>query len=273
MERSDTTLTEVLIMRKKILFIFLILLLSQVCFAGRVQKAHKAVIAAKNGASSPVCDPFSMLGDNTVYWTGDYNADCAGDPSDDEKDHAVTTGSATIDGTVSGGTWSNTISEGTGSTGHDGTWTYRIAAKDHYIRWASGLPSTSSDHVRIYFYPTALTAGILWEMADGDSFSGNMLYVECETDGTIVAIYRAHSTSSHTQVYTANQWNYVDVRWDVTGDDFDISINGGEWQHDDDDLVELTGQDEFGPGELRSAYGSWSDQYIYFDDMIIYGEY
>jgi hypothetical protein len=38
---------------KKILIILLILLLSQVCFAGRVQQAHKAVIAANNGAMPP----------------------------------------------------------------------------------------------------------------------------------------------------------------------------------------------------------------------------
>lgn len=40
---------------KKILTILLILLLSQVCFAGRVQQAHKAVIAAKNGAGGGSC--------------------------------------------------------------------------------------------------------------------------------------------------------------------------------------------------------------------------
>jgi hypothetical protein len=38
-------------MLKRILFIILILLLSQVCFAGRLQEMQKAVIAAKNGAT------------------------------------------------------------------------------------------------------------------------------------------------------------------------------------------------------------------------------
>jgi hypothetical protein len=38
---------------KKILTILFILLLSSICFAGRVQQAHKAVIAAKNGATPP----------------------------------------------------------------------------------------------------------------------------------------------------------------------------------------------------------------------------
>jgi len=37
---------------KKILTILLILLLSQVCFAGRLQEMQKAVIAAKNGATT-----------------------------------------------------------------------------------------------------------------------------------------------------------------------------------------------------------------------------
>jgi hypothetical protein len=38
---------------KKILIILLILSISSICSAGRVQQAHKAVIAAKNGAASP----------------------------------------------------------------------------------------------------------------------------------------------------------------------------------------------------------------------------
>lgn len=41
---------------KKILTIFLILLISQVCFAGRLQEMQKAVIAAKNGAASCPAD-------------------------------------------------------------------------------------------------------------------------------------------------------------------------------------------------------------------------
>lgn len=64
---------------KKILTILLILLISQVCFAGRVQQAHKAVITAKNGAGGAAAWDIHTSGTASQSTTITINNVSAGD--------------------------------------------------------------------------------------------------------------------------------------------------------------------------------------------------
>lgn len=77
-------------MLKRILFIILILLITQVCFAGRLQEMQKAVIAAKNGAGGGgVCSGTPV--DVTIQTSGTI---------DSELREASPTSNYNADGTV-----------------------------------------------------------------------------------------------------------------------------------------------------------------------------
>lgn len=225
-------------MKKYIIFIVIMLYASNVFAWG----AGPTSVPGIGGGGGAGCTPCSDLSTSEFYWTGDYDADCGGSPSATEQRTACITGDTTLEGTLSGGTISNDVSEST-STEHNGTYIFDYVAADDYLTFAvtgKDIFDSAQGYISYYVYceDTYTASNTHIEIYyDGN----NQMVVRTAVGNVLTAIHVNAGTSvsvSTSGSMNVDAWNLVEVKWDASigagSSELSINLNSAGWDGDAD---------------------------------------